>query len=201
MRMWLKGGVLLLLCWAQGAAAGTVLVVGDSISAAFGLETSQGWVHQLDERLKQRGDEHPVVNASITGDTTAGGLSRLPTLLAEHDPEIVILELGGNDGLRGQPPSQMKQNLSRMVSLARESGARVVLLGMRLPPNLGQRYTTAFADAFDSLAQEQQLAYVPFLLEGVGGVAGMMQPDGVHPTAGAQERLLENVWPVLEPLL
>ncbi|GAB6387396.1 arylesterase [Stutzerimonas marianensis] len=201
MRMWLKGGVLLLLCWAQGTAAGTLLVVGDSISAAFGLETSQGWVHLLEQRLQQEGLDHQVVNASITGDTTAGGLSRLPVLLAEHDPELVILELGGNDGLRGQPPAQMKQNLSQMVALSRESGAQVLLLGMRLPPNLGQRYTSAFAGVFDSLAEEKQLAYVPFLLEGVGGVSGMMQADGVHPTADAQQKLLENVWPVLEPLL
>ncbi|HCA64961.1 MAG TPA: arylesterase, partial [Pseudomonas sp.] len=142
-----------------------------------------------------------VVNASISGDTTAGGLARLDPLLEEHTPEVVILELGGNDGLRGQSPVQLKQNLADMIDRSREAGAEVLLLGMRMPPNLGQRYTRAFADAFDSLAQEKSVAYVPFLLEGVGGVAGMMQADGIHPTAEAQSQLLETVWPALEPLL
>jgi len=201
MRNWLKGGVLVLLCWAQGAMAETVLVVGDSISAAFGLETSQGWVHMLQQRLDTEKRDYQVVNASISGDTSGGGLARLPALLAEYDPEIVIIELGGNDGLRGQPPAQLNRNLAAMVDLSREADAEVVLLGMRLPPNLGQRYTSAFAHAFDSLAQERDLPYVPFFLEGVGGVEGMMQADLIHPTAGAQQRLLDNVWPVLEPLL
>lgn len=201
MRMWLKGGILVLLCWTQGALGGTVLVVGDSISAAFGLETSQGWVHMLQQRLDSQALEYQVVNASISGDTTAGGRSRLPALLDEHAPEVVILELGGNDGLRGQSPLQLKQNLAAMVEMSQEAGAKVVLLGMRMPPNLGQRYTTAFANAFDSLADEQDLPYVPFFLEGVGGVANMMQSDGIHPTAIAQERLLNNLWSVLEPLL
>ncbi|ANF28140.1 arylesterase [Stutzerimonas stutzeri] len=201
MRNWLKGGVLVLLCWAHGALAGTVLVVGDSISAAFGLETSQGWVQLLQQRLDTENLDHRVVNASISGDTSAGGLARLPALLEEYDPEVVIIELGGNDGLRGQPPKQLNQNLSAMVDLSREADAKIVLLGMRLPPNLGQRYTSAFADAFDSLADEQNLPYVPFFLEGVGGVEGMMQADRIHPTASAQQQLLDNVWPVLEPLL
>jgi acyl-CoA thioesterase-1 len=201
MRNWLKGGVLVLLCWAQGALAGTVLVVGDSISAAFGLETSQGWVQLLQQRLDTENLDHRVVNASISGDTSAGGLARLPALLEEYAPEVVIIELGGNDGLRGQPPKQLNQNLAAMVDLSREADAKVVLLGMRLPPNLGQRYTSAFADAFDSLADEQNLPYVPFFLEGVGGVEGMMQADRIHPTASAQQQLLDNVWPVLEPLL
>jgi acyl-CoA thioesterase I len=201
MRNWLRSGVLVLLCWAQGALAGTVLVVGDSISAAFGLETSQGWVHLLQQRLETEKLDYRVVNASISGDTSAGGRARLPALLAEHEPEVVIIELGGNDGLRGQPPAQLNQNLAAMVDQSREADAKVVLLGMRMPPNLGQRYTTAFAQAFDSLAEEKKLPYVPFLLEGVGGVEGMMQSDRIHPTADAQQRLLDNVWPVLEPLL
>lgn len=201
MRNWLKSGVLVLLCWAQGALAGTVLVVGDSISAAFGLETSQGWVHLLQQRLDTENLDYQVVNASISGDTSGGGLARLPALLAEHEPDVVVIELGGNDGLRGQPPAQMHRNLAAMVELSREADARVVLLGMRLPPNLGQRYTTAFAEAFDSLAAEKRLSYVPFFLEGVGGVEGMMQADRIHPTASAQQRLLDNAWPVLEPLL
>ncbi|MCH2340144.1 arylesterase [Pseudomonas sp. NPDC047963] len=201
MRSWLRGGVLVLLCWAQGAMAGAVLVVGDSISAAFGLETSQGWVQLLQQRLDTENLDHRVVNASISGDTSAGGLARLPALLAEYDPEVVIIELGGNDGLRGQSPKQLNRNLAAMVDLSRDADANVVLLGMRLPPNLGQRYTRAFEEAFDSLAAERNLPYVPFLLDGVGGVEGMMQADRIHPTAGAQQRLLDNVWPVLEPLL
>jgi acyl-CoA thioesterase-1 len=201
MRSWRKYAALLLVCWAQGAWAGTVLVLGDSISAAFGLETSQGWVHRLQQRLDTHASDYRVVNASITGDTSAGGLARLPALLAEHRPDVVILELGGNDGLRGQPPAQLQQNLMALVERSREAGARVLLLGMRLPPNLGVRYTTAFAGAFVAVAEQAETPYVPFFLDGVGGVEGMMQADGVHPAAGAQERLLDNVWPVLEPLL
>ncbi|MEL7559748.1 arylesterase [Stutzerimonas chloritidismutans] len=201
MRNWLIGGGLVLLCWAQGTLAGTVLVVGDSISAAFGLETSQGWVQLLQQRLDTENLDHRVVNASISGDTSAGGLARLPALLAEYDPEVVIIELGGNDGLRGQSPKQLNSNLAAMVDLSRDADANVVLLGMRLPPNLGQRYTRAFEEAFDSLADDRKLPYVPFFLDGVGGVEGMMQADRIHPTASAQQRLLDNVWPVLEPLL
>ncbi|WP_028238830.1 arylesterase [Stutzerimonas azotifigens] len=201
MRAWLKGGVVALLFWAQGALADTVLVVGDSISAAFGLETSQGWVQLLQQRLDREGGEHRVVNASISGDTTAGGLSRLPGLLAEHRPDVVVIELGGNDGLRGLSPVQMKQNLAAMIDRSHEAGARVLLLGMRMPPNLGERYVQAFAKVFDSLAEEKDVAYVPFFLEGVGGVPGMMQSDRVHPTAEAQQRLLDNAWEQLEALL
>ena len=194
-------GALALLLWTQATLAGTVLVVGDSISAALGLDTRQGWVALLQERLQQRGFEQQVVNASISGDTSSGGLARLPTLLEQHQPQVVIIELGGNDGLRGQPPVQLQQNLARMVEASRQSGARVLLLGMRLPPNYGARYTAAFSGVFTDVARNQQVPLVPFLLEGVGGVAGMMQNDGIHPTAAAQPRLLENVWPTLEPLL
>ncbi len=201
MRKWLKCGALALLCWTQGALAGTVLVVGDSISAAFGLETSQGWVHLLQERLVEGDESWRVVNASISGDTTAGGLARLDPLLEEHTPEVVILELGGNDGLRGQSPVQLKQNLAAMVRKSQEAGAKVLILGMRLPPNYGHRYTTAFAEVFPKVAQETGAALVPFVLEGAAGVPSMMQGDGVHPTAEAQPVLLENVWPALEPLL
>ncbi|KGK83511.1 MAG: arylesterase [Pseudomonas sp.] len=201
MRSWLKGGVLLLVMWGQGALAGTVLVVGDSISAAFGLETSQGWVHLLQQRLAEQARPRSVVNASISGDTSAGGLARLPTLLAEHRPEVVILELGGNDGLRGQSPAQLKQNLAAMIEQSQQTDAKVLLLGMRLPPNYGRRYTEAFARVYHELADERDVALVPFVLEGVAGEPGMMQGDGVHPTASAQAQLLENVWPALAPLL
>ncbi|PAU65327.1 arylesterase [Pseudomonas sp. PIC25] len=194
-------GALLLSLWSLGAAADTLLVVGDSISAALGLETSQGWVRKLDERLRERGFEHRVINASVSGDTSAGGLARLPALLAEHRPGLVIIELGGNDGLRGMPPGQLQQNLAAMIERVQATGARAVLLGMRLPPNYGARYTKAFSQVYVDLAEEKQVPLVPFFLEGVGGVEGMMQPDGIHPSVAAQSRLLENVWPTLEPLL
>lgn len=201
MRAWWVRGALLLSLWSLGAAADTLLVIGDSISAALGLETSQGWVRKLDERLRERGFEHRVINASVSGDTSAGGLARLPALLAEHRPGLVIIELGGNDGLRGMPPGQLQQNLAAMIERVQATGARAVLLGMRLPPNYGARYTKAFSQVYVDLAEEKQVPLVPFFLEGVGGVEGMMQPDGIHPSVAAQSRLLENVWPTLEPLL
>lgn len=201
MRAGLIGAALGLLLWAQAALADSVLVVGDSISAAFGLDSRQGWVALLEKRLAEQGHEHRLVNASISGDTSAGGAARLPVLLAEHRPDLVIIELGGNDGLRGLPLGQLQQNLASMIDGARASGARVLLLGMRLPPNYGVRYTTAFARVFARLAEEKQVPLVAFFLEGVGGVAGMMQGDGIHPAVDAQPILLDNVWPVLQPLL
>ncbi|KQO37976.1 arylesterase [Pseudomonas sp. MDMC216] len=201
MRAWWLSGALTLMLWAQGAVAGTLLVVGDSISAAFGLDSRQGWVALLEKRLNEEGFEHSVVNASISGDTSAGGAARLSALLAEHKPELVIIELGGNDGLRGQPPAQLQQNLASMIDKSQSAGADVLLLGMRLPPNYGARYTTSFAQVFADLAEQKKVPLVPFFLEGVGGVPGMMQADGIHPTESAQAVLLENVWPTLKPLL
>lgn len=201
MRAWLIGAALGLMVWGQAALADTVLIVGDSISAAFGLDTRQGWVSLLEKRLLEQGYEHRVVNASISGDTSAGGAARLPALLAEHRPALVIIELGGNDGLRGQPPQQLQQNLASMVQRSREAGAKVLLLGMKLPPNYGERYRTAFAEVFPRVAEEHDVPLVPFFLEGVGGVSGMMQGDGIHPAEEAQPILLENVWPALQPLL
>lgn len=201
MRAWLISTALVLMLGGQTALAGTLLVVGDSISAAFGLDSRQGWVSLLAQRLNEQGYAYKVVNASISGDTSAGGAARLPALLAEHRPSLVIVELGGNDGLRGQPPAQLQQNLAAMVDQARGSGAEVLLLGMQLPPNYGVRYTTAFAQVFTQVAQDKQIALVPFFLEGVGGVPGMMQLDGLHPAAQAQPILLENLWPSLKPLL
>ena len=201
MRMWLMSAGLGLMLAAQSAVAGTVLIVGDSISAAFGLDTRAGWVALLEKRLAQEGFDDKVVNASITGDTSANGLARLPAQLAAHKPDLVLLELGGNDGLRGMPVAQLQQNLASMIDLSRKAGAEVLLLGMQLPPNYGARYTQAFAQVYQTLADEKKVALVPFLLEGVGGVPTLMQADGVHPTAGAQGKLLENVWPTLKPLL
>jgi len=201
MRAWFLSAGLGLLLLSQGAAAGTVLIVGDSISAAFGLDTRLGWVTLLEQRMKDEGFTDKVVNASISGDTSAGGQARLPALLAEHKPELVILELGGNDGLRGQQPAQLQQNLASMIDRSRAAGAKVLLLGMQIPPNYGPRYTNAFKAVYSDLAAEKKVPLVPFFLEGVGGIPELMQADGLHPAAGAQGKLLENVWPTLKPLL
>ncbi|WP_028694403.1 arylesterase [Pseudomonas cremoricolorata] len=201
MRVWLLSAGLALYCLAQTAMAGTLLIVGDSISAGFGLDTRQGWVSLLEQRLKGSGYPLKVVNASISGDTSAGGKARLPALLAEHKPAVVVLELGGNDGLRGQSPKQLRQNLAAMVDQSKAAGAKVLLLGMRLPPNYGERYTTAFAQTYSEVAKQTDVALVPFFLEGVGGVPELMQADGIHPGSGAQKQLLENAWPTLKPLL
>ena len=201
MRVWLMVRCLLLLLLAPPALGSTLLVVGDSISAGFGLDTQQGWVELLEERLKQQDSDLEVVNASISGDTSSGGLARLPALLAEHQPTLVIIELGGNDGLRGQPPEQLQQNLAAMIADSRKQGAKVLLLGMQLPPNYGARYTKAFAQVYSDLATATDVPLVDFFLQGVGGQPQLMQADGIHPNAKAQPQLLENVWPALEPML
>jgi acyl-CoA thioesterase I len=201
MRVCWMGFMLLLAMALQGASAATLLVLGDSISAGFGLDTRLGWVNLLQQRLTAQGFDYQVVNASISGDTSAGGLARLGPLLSEHQPALVLVELGGNDGLRGQSPAQLQQNLTAIIAQSQQAGAKVVILGMQLPPNYGLRYTTAFAAVFANVASEQGVSAVPFLLEGAAGVPGMTQADGIHPTAEAQPRLLNNVWPTLQPLL
>ncbi len=201
MRQWIATIGLIVLCVTAQVQAATVLVVGDSISAAFGLETQQGWVALLQQRLQEQKSDLQVVNASISGDTTAGGLARFPDLLAQHKPEYVIIELGGNDGLRGLSLKHMAVNLTTMVQKAQHSDAQVLLLGMRLPSNYGRRYTEAFYNVYQNIAQQEQVALVDFFLEGVGGVDGMMQADGVHPTQAAQAQLLENAWQGLKPIL
>lgn len=201
MRVWWLSTGLALMLMAQNAAAGTVLVVGDSISAGLGLDTSKGWVSLLRQRLEHEGFKDSVVNASISGDTTANGQARLPALLAANKPSVVIVELGGNDGLQGHPPAQMQQNLAAMIDASRAAGAKVLLLGMKLPPNYGARYTNAFAQVYSQLGEQKQVPLVPFFLEGVGGVPSLMQADGIHPAVNAQGKLLENVWPQLKPLL
>ena len=192
---------LLVLCSIGQAQAATVLVVGDSISAAFGLETQEGWVTLLEERLREHNPEFKVVNASISGETTGGGLARFPQLLSEHQPDYVIIELGGNDGLRGLSLTQMSSNLTSMVQQAKQQDAVVLLLGMRLPGNYGQRYTEAFYNVYQQIAEQENVAVVDFFLAGVGGEEGMMQADGVHPTQMAQPLLLDNAWQRLAPLL
>lgn len=190
-----------LLVSSPPAAAGTVLVLGDSISAAYGMETDQGWVRLLERRLERYDPEVEVVNMSLSGETTGGGLARLPDALQRHRPDVVILELGGNDGLRGYPIERIRTNLGRMVTASRESGALVLLAGMHIPPNYGPRYVDAFHALFHELAEAPGVELVPFLLEGVATRESLMQRDGIHPTAEAQPLLLENIWPALEALL
>jgi acyl-CoA thioesterase I len=201
MRVYWMGLVVALWLTAQGASAATLLVLGDSISAGFGLDTRLGWVNLLQQRLNQQGLDYQVVNASISGDTSAGGLARLGPLLAAHQPAAVVVELGGNDGLRGQPPAQLQQNLAAIIQQSQQAGAKVLLLGMRLPPNYGARYNQLFSQVYVQLASTEKVALVPFFLEGIGGLPMMMQGDGIHPAAVAQPRLLENIWPLLQPLL
>ena len=201
MRQWIATICLIVLCSTVQAQAATVLVVGDSISAAFGLETEEGWVALLQQRLSETDTEVEVVNASISGETTGGGLARFPNLLAQHQPDYVIIELGGNDGLRGLSLKHMAANLTTMVRKAKQQEAAVLLLGMRLPSNYGQRYTEAFYNVYQNIAEQEQVALVDFFLEGVGAVDGMMQADGVHPTQLAQPLLLDNAWQGLVPLL
>ena len=179
-----------------------ILVFGDSISAGYGLErVQQGWVALLQTRLKEQEYGYDVINASVSGETTAGGLARLPRALALHHPKIVILELGGNDGLRALPIAQMRANLAQMADLAAAAGARVLLLGIRMPPNYGPDYTEQFRGSYVALAREKNLPLVPFLLNDVALSPDLMQADGIHPNALGEPKLLDNVWPALKPLL
>jgi len=190
----------LVACCGAACAAPAILVFGDSLSSAYGIPQNAGWVALLEERLKQTKANYTVVNASISGETSAGGAARIGAALAQSKPAIVILELGANDGLRGLPVAEMKGNLARIVRGAKQQGARVLVLGMRLPPNYGQDYTRAFHAAFRELAQEERIALVPFVLEGVDK-RELFQPDNLHPDAGAQTIILENVWRRLQPML
>jgi acyl-CoA thioesterase I len=180
----------------------TILVFGDSISAGYGLpRVEQGWVALLQAKLLKEGYGYEVVNASVSGETTAGGLARLPRALSLHHPSIVILELGGNDGLRALPIAPMRANLARMAELSTAAGAKIVLVGMRIPPNYGPQYTEQFSRVYAQLAHDEHLALVPFVLDGVALTPTLMQDDGIHPNGAGQPRLLDNVWPALAPLL
>ncbi len=192
--------VLLPLLSAQ-AREQSLLVLGDSISAAYGMSLEEGWVAQLSEHLGQREPPVEVVNASISGETSAGALRRLPALLAQHQPGVVIIELGGNDGLRGYPLPSFRSNLSSLTSLATESGASVVILPMEIPPNYGTRYTEGFRDSFKRVAEETGSLIAPFILHGVATEPNLMQADGIHPKAEAQSVMLQNVLPTIEEAL
>jgi acyl-CoA thioesterase-1 len=197
---WLAVAGLLALA-AHADAPRPILVVGDSLSAAYGLASDEGWVALLARRLRDQGYGQDVVNASVSGDTSRGAATRLPDLLARHAPGIVIIEIGGNDGLRGLPLEQMRANIERMIDAAEEAGARVLLLGMRIPPNYGARYADGFHAVYEDLARQHDATLVPFLLDGIALDPQLMQEDGIHPRAAAEPLILDLVWARLEPLL
>jgi acyl-CoA thioesterase I len=182
-------------------AGQTIVVVGDSLSSGYGIAAEQSWVAMLEDRLRSEGYGYQVVNASIAGDTSAGGLARLPRLLEAHDPGLVVIELGGNDGLRGQPVATLRDNLAKMVELSKESGADVVLAGIQMPPNYGQTYSRALAAVYPELAARFDAPLIEFILEGVALNRELMQSDGIHPNAAGQKVVFANVWRVLGPLL
>ncbi len=183
------------------SAADSILVLGDSLSAAFGIDQRDGWVALLRERLTEHGDEVQVVNASTSGNTTRAGLARLPRALDEHEPDLVIIELGGNDGLRGIGLDELRRNLSRLVELSQAAGARVLLIGVRLPANYGAPFIERFRAVFREVAEEYDIPLVPKFLAGVAERRELMQDDGIHPTAEAQRQMLDNIWPEIEALV
>ena len=199
--------LLTLLCLSTSTLAtpanppATILVLGDSISAAYGINTNEGWVALLQQRLKEKGLNYRVVNASVSGDTTRTGLNRLNNALQQHQPAIVIVALGGNDGLRGLPFSEIETSLSGIIQRSQQQGAKVLLAGVRLPPNYGAFYNDRFAALFQQLRNTYQVALVPMLLNQVADYPELMQADGIHPTARAQAQILDNVWPHLQPML
>lgn len=194
------------LFFAHGALAETtskpvILVFGDSLSAAYGIPKEKGWVNLLAQRIKDKQLPYEVANASVSGETTAGGLSRLPAALQQFKPSIVVIELGANDGLRGLPTDAMKNNLEKMIAACKQINARVVLLGMLIPPNYGPKYTNGFKQVFLDLSQTYKTPFVPFFLDGVSGHSDLLIEDGLHPNVIAQPKILENVWPTVKPLL
>ncbi|WP_287143077.1 arylesterase [Achromobacter sp.] len=186
---------------AEGSTPRTVLVVGDSLSAEYGIKRGTGWVPLLAARVSEQYPKYQVVNASISGDTTSGGVARLPALLRQHAPTVVVLELGSNDALRGLSLTMTEQNLRAMTQAAKAADAKVVIVGMQIPPNYGRDYTQRFAQLFDTVAKDENARLVPFLMEGMALNRAMFQADGIHPNEDAQPQLLDNVWPTLRPLL
>jgi acyl-CoA thioesterase-1 len=182
-------------------AGGTILIYGDSLSAAYGLSQDAGWPNLLQARLQQKGMDYTVMNASISGETTSGGAARIADALKTHRPTVVVVALGANDGLRGLPPAQMRANLAAIVRASREAKCRVLLVGMRLPPNYGETYTRQFAQVYVDLAREYKTALAPFLLEGMAEQRELFQADNLHPTAQAQPLILDTIWKALAPLL
>lgn len=196
--------IILLICSPitfANTAVSTILVLGDSLSAAHGIDSQSGWVNLLNSKITQKEIPYQVVNASISGDTTINGLKRLPTLLIKYRPKIIIIELGANDGLRGFSLKVMTKNLDKMIKLCRQSGSKILLAGMQIPPNYGKRYTQAFHKIYDTLSKQYQLNLIPFLLEGVGDKKELMQKDGLHPTEKAQPIIMNTVWNKIQPML
>ena len=186
---------------AHASGSPTVLIFGDSLSAGYGIDVDQSWASLLQARLEQQGYEHRVVNASISGETTEGGVTRIGDIVERLEPAVVVVELGGNDGLRGFPPGRMKSNLDKIIRTGQGAGADVVMLAIRIPPNYGQRYTEAFEAVFRELADEHDVPWLEFFLEGVALNPDLMQADGIHPNAAAQPILLDNAWPVINQAL
>ena len=186
---------------AQAATAPTVLVFGDSLSAGYGIDVDQSWPALLQSRLESQGYEHRVINASISGETTEGGVTRIARALENFNPELVILELGGNDGLRGFPPDRMKTNLQTIIETTKASGAAVIMLGIRIPTNYGPRYTGAFENVYRELADQLSVLWIEFFMEGIALNEELMQEDGIHPNASAQSILLDNAWPIIRQAL
>lgn len=192
---------MLLAFGAPAAAQRSILILGDSISSAYGIPQARGWVALLDERLKRERLDYIVANASVSGETSAGGAARLPRALEQNKPAVVVLELGGNDGLRGLPPAEMKRNLAAMIQQSQKAGARVLLVGMQIPPNYGPDYTEKFAAVFADLAKQHKTALVPSLMADFGDKPDYFLPDRIHPTEAAQPLMLERIWRELRPLL
>jgi len=194
-------GFLLFLIVTPLFANNILLIVGDSLSSGHGINTNQGWVYLLKQKLKTTHPTITVINASTSGDTTSNGLAKLPKLLKQYQPQWVIIELGGNDGLRGLPLGNMQENLSKMIQLSKKAGAKVILLGVRIPPNYGPIYFDRFQQVYKTLAKQYNIPLVPKLLKGVAGRKALMQSDEIHPKASAQKTMLNNVWPTLKPEL
>jgi acyl-CoA thioesterase-1 len=186
---------------AASSGAPTILVVGDSLSAEYGIARGAGWVNLMQQTITQSGFDYNVVNASISGDTTSGGRARLAPLLARYRPAITLIELGGNDALRGIPLELTRSNLREMIAAARKAGSQVIVVGMRIPPNYGPDYSEQFFTMFSSVAKQEKTGYVPFLLAGVAEHQDWFQPDQIHPLAKAHPQILQNVWPTVRPLL
>ncbi|WP_461516669.1 arylesterase [Porticoccus sp.] len=194
----LRSFLVILMLLPLSSFSATLLVLGDSISAGYGIDRGKGWVELLQQQL---GDDHQVINASISGDTTGGGLSRLKTLIEEHQPQFVLIELGGNDGLRGYPVHRMKQNLRAMIDLSRQCDVQPILFAMRIPPNYGKRYSDQFAAAYTDLAEEENVLLLPFLFDDIATNGSLLQEDGIHPTEQAQPLITERAIKLLNPIL
>jgi acyl-CoA thioesterase-1 len=195
-------GILSISCISTVVSAKTILIVGDSLSAAYGISPKQGWVQLLQQRLDQQyPKQHKVVNASVSGETTSGALARLPNLLQTYQPQVVVIELGGNDGLRGQPPQMIQNNLAQLIQLSQKNKATVLLFGMKIPPNYGTAYSAAFEKNYQVISQQYKIKLLPFFLDGVAGHKNLIQNDQIHPNAKAQPMLLNLAYPYIKGAL